>query len=207
MLFWLSALVAILTLALMAVFEIAVVRTGIARLLPVTSPAEPAPRLSVVIPARNEELDIETALRSVLSQQGVNLQVIVVNDNSTDSTGEIVERLAKEDSRITLVDDPPLKAGWLGKPNAMNHGVALATSDLILFTDADIIHEATSFFTGVSILKDEGLDFLSFTPTYVCESFWENVFLPLSLFPVSAFLVTQGCATFVLLSSLHPGLT
>jgi glycosyltransferase involved in cell wall biosynthesis len=183
MLFWLSALVAILTLALMAVFEIAVVRTGIARLLPVTSPAEPAPRLSVVIPARNEELDIETALRSVLSQQGVNLQVIVVNDNSTDSTGEIVERLAKEDSRITLVDDPPLKAGWLGKPNAMNHGVVLATSDLILFTDADIIDEATSFFTGVSILKDEGLDFLSFTPMYVCESFWENVFLPLSLYP------------------------
>ena len=62
----------------------------------------------------------------------------------------------------------------------------VATDELILFTDADVVHCPTSFATGITILQKECLDFLSFTPRIVCESFWENVFIPLSLFPLTA---------------------
>ena len=185
-LFLLSALVAVLSVGMFVLFEIAVARAGIVQPLKDSELNGLPAKISVVIPARNEEEDIEEALRSVLDQKGVKLQVIVVSDHSTDKTGEILRRLADQDARITIVENPPLEQGWLGKPNAMKHGVAAATEDLILFTDADVVHCPTSFATGISLLKKERLSFLSFTPRIVCESFWENVFIPLPLFPFTA---------------------
>jgi cellulose synthase/poly-beta-1,6-N-acetylglucosamine synthase-like glycosyltransferase len=183
-LFLLSAFVAVLSVCLFVLFEIAVARIGTVQPL-MESEIDGVPaRVSVVIPARNEEEDIEEALRSVLGQKGVELRVIVVNDHSTDGTGAILRRLAEEDSRITVIENPPLEAGWLGKPNAMNHGVALAADELILFTDADVVHCPTSFATGITVLRKRGLDFVSFTPRIDCESFWENVCIPLPLFPL-----------------------
>jgi glycosyltransferase involved in cell wall biosynthesis len=185
-LFLISALVAVLSVGMFVLFEIAVARTGQIQLLAESEIDGVLSKVSVVIPARNEEEDIAEALQSVLGQKGVELQVIVVNDNSTDQTGEIVRRLADKDARVTIVENPHLQQGWLGKPNAMIHGVAAATEDLILFTDADVVHCPTSFATGISILRKERLSFLSFTPRIVCESLWENVILPLPLFPLTA---------------------
>ena len=185
-LFLLSAFVALLSVCLFVLFEIAVVRTGTIEPLTESEIDGVLAKVSVVIPARNEEQDIEEALRSVLGQKGVELNVIVVNDHSTDQTGAILRRLAEEDSRIIVVEDPPLATGWLGKPNAMNHGVALASDELILFTDADVVHFPTSFATGITVLQKQRLDFISFMPRIVCESFWENVCIPLSLFPFMA---------------------
>jgi chlorobactene glucosyltransferase len=179
----LSAFVALLSVCLLILFEIAVARVGTIQPLMESELDGILAKVSVVIPARNEEEDIEQALRSILDQKGVELRVIVVNDHSTDRTGAILRRLAEEDSRITLVENPPLEAGWLGKPNAMNHGVALASNELILFTDADVVHCPTSIATGITILQKQGLDFLSFMPRIDCESFWENVCMPLPLFP------------------------
>jgi len=85
-----------------------------------------------------------------------------------------------------VIENPPLEAGWLGKPNAMNHAVALASDELILFTDADVVHCPTSFATGITILQKQGLDFISFLPRIDCESFWENVCIPLPLVPFTA---------------------
>jgi GT2 family glycosyltransferase len=182
-LFVLSAFVAALTVFLFVLFEIAVARVGTIQPLMESEIEDVLTKISVVIPARNEEEDIEEALQSVLSQKGVELRVMVVDDHSTDRTGAILRRLAEEDSRITLVENPPLEAGWLGKPNAMNYGVALAANELILFTDADVVHCPTSFATGIRILQKQSLDFLSFLPRIDCESFWENVCIPLPLFP------------------------
>src|SRR3954470_7323660 len=126
-LFLLSALVSVLSVGMFVLFEIAVARTGIVPPLQESEINGVFAKLSVVIPARNEEEDIEEALRSVLGQKGVEVHVIVVNDHSTDQTGAILKRLAEEDSRMTVVENPPLEAGWLGKPNAMNHGVAFAS--------------------------------------------------------------------------------
>jgi cellulose synthase/poly-beta-1,6-N-acetylglucosamine synthase-like glycosyltransferase len=152
----LSAFVAALSVGLLVLFEIAVWRTGQVRPLNECEIKGVTTKLSVVIPARNEEQDIEEALRSVLGQKGVDLHVIVVNDHSTDQTGAILGRLAEEDSRITVVENPPLPARWLGKPNAMSHGVARASAragDLILFADADVIHCPTSFATGIAFCR------------------------------------------------------
>jgi glycosyltransferase involved in cell wall biosynthesis len=182
----LSALVAVLSVGMFVLFEIAVAHAGNVQPLKESEIDGVLAKLSVVIPARNEEEDIEEALRSVLGQKGVALQVVVVNDHSTDRTGEIVRRLADEDARITIVENPPLEPGWLGKPNAMHHGIAAATEELILFTDADVVHCPTSSATGISILRNEKLSFVSFTPRIVCESFWENVLVPLPLFPLTA---------------------
>jgi hypothetical protein len=179
----LCVFVAVLSFGLLVLFEIAVARVGTIQPLRESEVDGVLAKVSVVIPARNEEEDIEEALRSVLGQKGVELRVIVVNDHSTDRTGAILRRLAEEDPRITIVENPPLEAGWLGKPNAMNHAVALASDDLILFTDADVIHCPTSFATGITILQKQGLDFLSFLPRIDCESFWDNVCIPLPLFP------------------------
>src|SRR3954469_24409423 len=103
-LFLLSALVAVLSVGMFVLFEIAVARTGIVTPLEEREIDGVFAKLSVVIPARNEEQDIEEALRSVLGQKGVQLRVIVVNDHSTDRTGVILKRLADEDSRITVVE-------------------------------------------------------------------------------------------------------
>src|SRR5213594_1442193 len=88
----------------------------------IDSPIEPAGepiKLSVIIPARNEEEDLDKALRSVLSQRGVEFEVILVNDHSTDRTGPIADTLAQSDSRLRVVHNPPLPPGWLGKLNAV----------------------------------------------------------------------------------------
>jgi cellulose synthase/poly-beta-1,6-N-acetylglucosamine synthase-like glycosyltransferase len=184
-LFLLSAFVAVLSVGMFVLFEMAVTRTGTVEPLKESEIDGVLRKISVVIPARNEDEDIERALRSILGQKGVELHVIVVNDHSTDRTGAILKRLAEEDSRLTIVENPPLQGGWLGKPNAMNHGVAFASDELILFTDADVVHCHTSFATGITFLQKERLDLLSFSPRIVCESFWENVFMPLHLFPLT----------------------
>jgi cellulose synthase/poly-beta-1,6-N-acetylglucosamine synthase-like glycosyltransferase len=105
---------------------------------PLRAPALSA-AISVVIPARNEERDLASSLRTVLDQEGVDLEVVVVNDHSTDRTGQIADSFAREDMRVKVVHDPPLLAGWLGKSNAMSHGAAVATRSFLPFSDADMV--------------------------------------------------------------------
>ena len=97
-------------------------------LSPFTTPVDDTIKISVVIPARNEEYDIEPALRSVLRQEGVELEVIVVNDHSTDRTGELVENVMRSDSRVTVVHNPSLTPG-LENPDSSN---AVASGALML---------------------------------------------------------------------------
>jgi chlorobactene glucosyltransferase len=134
--------------------------------------------ISVIIPARNEEQDLEKSLASVLQQEGVRLEVIVVNDHSDDRTGEVADAVASQDDRVRVIHNPPLKPGWLGKCNAMEHARLLAKGDYILLTDADIMHHQRSFASAVAHMQNRGLDFFSICPTIECVSFWENVFIP-----------------------------
>lgn len=134
--------------------------------------------LTVIIPARNEEKDLERALRSVLAQEGIALEVIVVNDHSTDRTGAIAEAIAAADSRVTVIHNPELPPGWLGKCNAMQQAAARVTSDLLLFTDADIVYQPGCFVRAVTELLRERLDFLSLFPGMEFVSLWENIMLP-----------------------------
>ncbi len=96
------------------------------------------PCISIIIPACNEAKHIEAAVRSILRQDYPKLEVLVMNDRSTDETGNILERLAEKDSRLKVFHINTLPSGWLGKVHAMHRGVQEARGKWFLFTDADI---------------------------------------------------------------------
>lgn len=104
-------------------------------------PAERAPpgtRLSVLIPARNEEANIARAVEAVLGSRGIDFEVVVLDDGSTDRTGEIVAAIARRDPRVRLETPPPLPPGWSGKQHACHVLAGKARHDLMLFVDADV---------------------------------------------------------------------
>jgi hypothetical protein len=148
------------------------------------SPGAPGERfrISVIVPARNEAESLQPALRTILAQRGVDLEVIVVDDHSSDDTGEIAEALGREDRRLKVLHNPPLRAGWLGKANAMQAGASVATGDLLLFTDADVFHHPDGMASFARVLEAGRLDFISGLPLVELRSLWEHVNVPMHLF-------------------------
>jgi len=136
------------------------------------------PRVSIVVPARNEERGIAGAVSSHLAQEYPDFEVVVVNDCSADRTGEILESYARADPRIRVIagSDPP--AGWLGKPHALSLGARAATGDILLFADADVRYDRRALAEAVTLLESESCDFLGLLPRFEAEGFWENVLMP-----------------------------
>src|SRR5260370_16885568 len=101
----------------------------------------PQPRVSIIVPALNEEETVEPALTSLLKLDYANYEVIAVDDRSTDRTGEIMDRLAAtSNGRLRVIHIAQLPAGWLGKPHAMWLAAQQAEGDWLLFTDADVVY-------------------------------------------------------------------
>jgi glycosyltransferase involved in cell wall biosynthesis len=134
--------------------------------------------VSVIIPARNEAGTIETVVRSVLASTYRSLELIVVDDRSTDATAAMVERLAAADSRTRLVAGAALPPGWYGKPWACVQGHRAASASLLLFTDADTRHEPELLARAVGALQSEGADLVTVAPHQRCIGFWERVIMP-----------------------------
>ncbi|MGE5926813.1 MAG: glycosyltransferase [Gemmatimonadota bacterium] len=142
-------------------------------------PADPhAHRVSVIIPARNEAATIETVVRSVLATAHANVEVLVVDDRSTDATAAIVARIAAEDPRVRLVPGAELPAGWYGKPWACVQGWRAATGDVLLFTDADTRHMPRLLPHALGALDAGRGHLITVNPHQRCESFWERVVMP-----------------------------
>ena len=127
--------------------------------------AGPLPRVSILIPARNEERNLEEALRSVLALDYDNLEIDVVDDRSTDRTGEILDRMAAADPRLRVVHVRELPPGWLGKNHALWLGAGKATGEFLLFTDADIVIEPLALRRAVGAMVADGLDHLTASPS------------------------------------------
>src|SRR5215471_1706216 len=113
------------------------------RYLPVLSEQETRtpslwPRLSVVVPACNEAPHLESAVLTLTQQDYPDLEIVLVDDRSTDNTGKIIDRLGQNDPRIRPVHVETLLSGWLGKVHALHRGVEEASGDWLLFTDADV---------------------------------------------------------------------
>ena len=102
------------------------------------SPPERWPPLSIIIPACNEAAHLASAVTTLTRQDYPDLEIILVNDRSTDGTAEVIDRLAKADSRVRAIHVTSLPAGWLGKVHALQRGVEMARGEWLLFTDADI---------------------------------------------------------------------
>lgn len=145
---------------------------------PLTCQAWPA--LSVVVPARNEEANIHTCLASLLGQDYPGLEVVVVNDRSTDATGQIVRDLADKDARLRVVDVEALPEGWCGKNHAMQRGIEQARGEWILMHDADCRQICPrSLRLAMQYALDTRADMLSLMPEHRYESFWERYLLPI----------------------------
>lgn len=147
------------------------------------------PFVSVIIPARDEERAIERTVRSMLAQTYEDLEVIVVNDRSTDRTADILAAIG--DPRLVVVhgeDDPP--RGWLGKPWALAQGSRRAKGELLLFVDADIHYEPETVALAVAEQQRSGASLLALLPRFILRGFWENAAMPqlalvaLSVMPV-----------------------
>ena len=122
------------------------------------------PRCSVVVAARDEEARIENTIRHLLVQRGVALEVIAVDDRSTDRTGEILRRLAAEDTRVRVKRVDMLPDGWLGKCYACHVGASAATGDWILFTDADCWLKPDVIVRALRVADRESADHITLTP-------------------------------------------
>jgi glycosyltransferase involved in cell wall biosynthesis len=140
---WLSVIIFFLVSALSV--EVAIGARKIRHLKDIQLDDKPfVPKVSIIIPALNEAETIEPALRSVLAIAYPNLEIIVVNDRSTDGTALILERMAHLHPSLRVVQIEALPPGWLGKNHALHRGAELASGDYLLFTDADVVFEPTS---------------------------------------------------------------
>lgn len=126
--------------------------------------AGPLPRVSIIIPARNEERNLEEALRSVLALDYDNLEIDVVDDRSTDRTGEILDRMAAADPRLRIVHVRELPPGWLGKNHALWLGAGKASGEFLLFTDADVVLDPAILRRAVGAMVADRLDHLTAAP-------------------------------------------
>jgi chlorobactene glucosyltransferase len=150
-------------------------------------PAEPGdgeasrPRVSLLVPARNEELNIEACVSSLLAQRYADFEVIVLDDHSSDGTLAALRRIAATPpgARLRIVEGQPLPAGWHGKAWACQQLGEAASGELLLFTDADTRHRPDALARAVEAMQRSGAGMLSLTPAQEMQSFWEKLIVPL----------------------------
>ncbi len=174
------ALVVVLLLAGLGVLVFQGIAILLAFGMPDLEPAPPAPgipgrRVRVVVAARNEALDLPSCLDGLAAQDYSGLEVVVVDGGSTDGTREVA--LARTPA-VRLIEEPPLPEGWVGKNWACSLGAADATTDYLLFLDADVRLHPSAVRRAVEWAESEHADLVSLAPRLEAVSFWERVVLP-----------------------------
>jgi len=161
-------------------------RHALARLV-VAPPPDDAPRVAVIVPARNESANIGPCLNALVAQDYPRLAIVVVDDESRDDTAGIVRRIAGRDRRVVLMESPRLPPGWTGKVNACTAG-ARAVADAaqwLCFLDADMRTQPALISSAVIAAAGEGIDLLMLAPRQELKSFAERLVLPCGLYLLS----------------------
>lgn len=146
------------------------------------------PIVSIIVPARNEENTIRRCLTSLLDQDFVQYEVIAVDDNSTDTTADIIKELAcshPSRDRLHRVHVQELPAGWSGKPHAIHIGVQKARGEWLLFTDADTWHSPAALRVALTLAEEEQADLLTLGLKQELQTFWEHVLMPMAYLATS----------------------
>lgn len=133
--------------------------------------AEFPPKVSIIVPALNEEDTIEPALLSMLDIDYPNLEIIAINDRSTDSTPHILDKLAANNSLLRVLHIHELPAGWLGKNHALYQAAQVANGDYIIFTDADIIFEKSTVARAVAYCEQNKVDHLTLLFNLIAKTY------------------------------------
>jgi glycosyltransferase involved in cell wall biosynthesis len=136
------------------------------------------PGLSVIVPARNEARNIAATLRSLLAAEGVALQIIAVDDRSTDQTGDIMELVAAEatdNKRLQVLHIAELPQGWLGKTHAMARAAEQATGEWLLFTDGDVLFHPDALRRALAYAVYSQADHMVLLPTVLLQSTGERM--------------------------------
>jgi len=184
-----STLWELVTMAILTVFQFSLIVAVVGYLMtnllhmvqvePAAGRLSQSPFVSVCVPARNEERDIEACLVSLLQQDYPEFEVIVVDDNSTDGTPEILRSLQEKFSELVILKGAPLPEGWYGKPFALHQASRTARGELLLFTDADPVFEPYALTSAVHQMNSKNLDLLTLLPATRFGSFWEKTVQPL----------------------------
>jgi chlorobactene glucosyltransferase len=142
------------------------------------APPPDAPLVSVIVPARNERRNIEACLHSVLASTYPRLEVLVVDDHSTDDTRRLANAVAAVDRRVRVIENPPLPAGWLGKQWACATGAERARGELLIFADADTRHAPSLLVRAVNALRAEQADLFTLAGRQDMHGTWERLVQP-----------------------------
>jgi glycosyltransferase involved in cell wall biosynthesis len=146
------------------------------------------PYVSIIVPARDEARTIERSARAFLAQTYSSFEVIVVNDRSTDATGDVLRAI--DDPRLVVIDGEEPPPGWLGKPWALHQGAALARGEMLLFVDADVIYAPGTVRAAVAHAQQSDAAVISLLPKIEMQGFGENVAMPMLAMTLFSFLPT-----------------
>jgi glycosyltransferase involved in cell wall biosynthesis len=147
--------------------------------LPADEPGDGWPDVAVIVAARDEEAKVEKGVRSLLALDYPGLEVIVVDDRSSDRTGTILDEIARDDRRLQVVHVAELPAGWLGKTHALQRGSETTDAPWFLFTDADVILAPGALRRAIALAECDRLDHLAAAPDTIGETVGERIFLAL----------------------------
>lgn len=142
---------------------------------------EHPPKVTILIPAKDEGERIRACIESALAQDYPNLDVIAIDDRSTDNTGAVMDDIAARHPKLkafhNTVAPPP---GWTGKNNALHQGVKHADGDWLLFVDSDVVLEPDALSSSMEVVLRKGFDLLSLLPRLESHAFWESLLVPLA---------------------------
>jgi glycosyltransferase involved in cell wall biosynthesis len=134
-------------------------------------------RVTAIVPARNEEASIAACIESLATQPEI-VEIIAINDQSSDRTGEILRDLAKNISQLRVVDATAPPPGWVGKNHAVTLGAQQATSPWLLFTDADAVLLDGAIARALALASEKDVALLSFSPQQDLQTWYERVLIP-----------------------------
>jgi glycosyltransferase involved in cell wall biosynthesis len=164
-------------------------------LLVAPNPApDPPPKVTILIPAKDEGERIRACLSSALNQDYPHFEVIAIDDRSGDCTGTVMDEMAVADARLRVVHIPhgPVPEGWTGKNNALHTAVQQASGDWFLFVDSDVILDPDALSRTLALAISRNFDLVSLMPRLECHTFWESLIVPLAGTALSGVYTVPG---------------